>query len=691
MPGTASDPSSLPAGRPVWPKAPWLLPLGVLAVAYGLLGLTLTEPLTHSQIMQRCVLVDPARSRLWSVGNVEVGMAYLGVFGGMLFYFLRAYAFNRQHVRDLGLALAYLFGSFALDYACVQFLHPFTALLIGDAVVITFTALVSRQVWFQRLLGVFVPLVFLTCGVGHFLEGLSYWRLTYPVNVPWTMVTADIGFAILLNAGRFPAFIRGEDVVEALTAERSRADALQQQIDARLRAEEDRRASDDLYRRLFETMAQGVVYQDADGAITAANPAAQRLLGLTLNQMQGRTPTDPRWGAVRDDGAALPADEHPSIVTLRTGLPVRDFLMGVYNPDLEQTRWLRIGVTPEFHGGAASPFRVCSVFEDITERRAAEAALEESEHLRRTALMGAPIVLWAMDAQGTITLAEGSGLALVGQSAAGYVGRSVFDLSQDPTLRTAWRSALAGEPAAYDTWNGGVLFHNVLSPRRDAGGSVTAVVGVAFDVTERETAMERQKVLLRDVLSSVTGGKLRLVETAADLPGPLTEAGDPIPLTPTEGLAGLRRQANGIASGLGFADERCFDLMTAASEGGMNTITHGGGYGEARVSSDTSAIVQVRVQDWGTGINTESLPKATLARGWSSGESLGHGLVMMIESVDRLWLLTGPEGTTVVMEKDREEPLPAWLEAAGPDPERLETGPRAGGKGGPVPLISSAR
>ena len=57
----------------------------------------------------------------------------------------------------------------------------------------------------------------------------------------------------------------------------------------------------------------------------------------------------------------------------------------------------------------------------------------------------------------------------------------------------------------------------------------------------------------------------------------------------------------------------------------------------------------------------ENLPKATLSRGWSSTTSLGHGLVMMLNSVDRIWLLTGPSGTTIVMEQDREEPPPAWL------------------------------
>ena len=204
----------------------WLFPALLLCAAYGLLGLTFVEQ-GRGDIMARCVLMDPSLSRIWSVGHVEISLSYFGVFGAMVFYFLRLYGQDRAHLLDLGLAMAYILGSFLLDLFCVMHFQPFAALLLGDAAVVTFTVLVSKQLWFQRLLGVFVPLVFFTCGVGHLLEGLSYWKLTYPVNVPWTMVTADIGFAILVNAVRFPAFIRGQDVLTELAQARQEAAAKQ--------------------------------------------------------------------------------------------------------------------------------------------------------------------------------------------------------------------------------------------------------------------------------------------------------------------------------------------------------------------------------------------------------------------------------------------------------------------------------
>ena len=79
---------------------------------------------------------------------------------------------------------------------------------------------------------------------------------------------------------------------------------------------EARRHADRRDSSLFEAITLGVVYQAADGRITAANPAAERILGVTLDQMQGRTAIDPRWRAVREDGTDLPGEQHPAMVAL---------------------------------------------------------------------------------------------------------------------------------------------------------------------------------------------------------------------------------------------------------------------------------------------------------------------------------------------------------------------------------------
>ena len=76
------------------------------------------------------------------------------------------------------------------------------------------------------------------------------------------------------------------------------------------------RQSEEKYRTLFETMAQGVVYQDSDGRITLLNPAALDFLGLTEDQALGRTSLDPCWQTIYQDGTIFPGEEHPSMVAL---------------------------------------------------------------------------------------------------------------------------------------------------------------------------------------------------------------------------------------------------------------------------------------------------------------------------------------------------------------------------------------
>jgi PAS domain-containing protein len=74
---------------------------------------------------------------------------------------------------------------------------------------------------------------------------------------------------------------------------------------------------DSRYDILVAHLGIGVVVQDATGTILEWNSAAEDILGLTGDEMAGRTSRDPRWFAVRIDGSALPADEHPSTMTLR--------------------------------------------------------------------------------------------------------------------------------------------------------------------------------------------------------------------------------------------------------------------------------------------------------------------------------------------------------------------------------------
>lgn len=159
---------------------------------------------------------------------------------------------------------------------------------------------------------------------------------------------------------------------------------IHQDVTDRKRGEDALWESEERHRTLFETLAQGVVYQEADGTIISANPAAQRILGLTLDQMRGRTSMDPRWKAIRADGSELPGEEHPSMLSFLSGNPVLGAVMGVFCPTQNKERWIEVDAVPLFKKGADKPHQVYATFSDITDRRLAEQRLMESEERHKT-------------------------------------------------------------------------------------------------------------------------------------------------------------------------------------------------------------------------------------------------------------------------------------------------------------------
>lgn len=127
------------------------------------------------------------------------------------------------------------------------------------------------------------------------------------------------------------------------------------------------RESETRFRTVIESMSEGVVVQRQGGAIVSCNPAAERILGLTRDQLEGRTSIDPRWRAVHADGSPFPGETHPAMVTLATGQPQYGVMMGVHTPD-GRLRWLSVN-SVSVGEGTGPPAAVVATFLDVTESR----------------------------------------------------------------------------------------------------------------------------------------------------------------------------------------------------------------------------------------------------------------------------------------------------------------------------------
>jgi PAS domain S-box-containing protein len=231
---------------------------------------------------------------------------------------------------------------------------------------------------------------------------------------------------------------------------------------ARALAEHQLGASDDRLRTLFDTMDQGVVYQERDGRISATNPSACRILGLTVDEMTGRTSTHPGWSATREDGSPFPGHEHPAMVALRTGHAVRDVLMGVRHGHDHATRWIAIDAFPEFEGDDPAPVRAHAIFTDVTAQREHAREIREHDERYRAILARAMDGFYVCDRDGFVLDLNDTLCSLIGGTRETLVGTHMADhlvsldrdgvkaLIEDAAARGGTRFEVSARTAAND-------------------------------------------------------------------------------------------------------------------------------------------------------------------------------------------------------------------------------------------------
>lgn len=128
---------------------------------------------------------------------------------------------------------------------------------------------------------------------------------------------------------------------------------------------------------VFDSLDEGILVCDGEGRILAANPSAQRILGLDLERARGRDIRELPWRAVHPDGSPMTIDEHPILETLETRTPVVRMLGGFLRRPGDEPRWLRVNtrlVASENNG--RNPDVVAS-FSDVSEHLRTERRLQE--------------------------------------------------------------------------------------------------------------------------------------------------------------------------------------------------------------------------------------------------------------------------------------------------------------------------
>jgi PAS domain S-box-containing protein len=258
-----------------------------------------------------------------------------------------------------------------------------------------------------------------------------------------------------------------------------------------------------LHHVLFETMHQGVVYQDREGRIRAANPAAERILGIPRAALVERVAADVLAGSIHEDGSPFSVDEFPAVLALGTRVPVPHVTVGYPTPDGRGLRWLSLCAVPLFDGASERPDAVYTLLEDVTEQREREAqrARESADTARLAAIARAvPGVLLS-----TTLGPRGPYATFVSAAVEDVFGlpRDAFQESLDAAVsRTDPRDharlleSIGASSASGGDWHESFRYHHPTKGMRYMEGwmrrlldsVVPAWAGFVMDVTEREEA-----------------------------------------------------------------------------------------------------------------------------------------------------------------------------------------------------------
>lgn len=144
---------------------------------------------------------------------------------------------------------------------------------------------------------------------------------------------------------------------------------------------------------IIRSMAEGVIAIEKDGSFSVANQRAARILGAVPNALESLSLSDFESDCWRLDGTPMSMEEFPASVTLATGRPQREVVMGLERPDGQQV-WIEISTEPVHAEGTDELLAVVATFSDITARIRTERALRESEERLSLAVEGAKLGMW---------------------------------------------------------------------------------------------------------------------------------------------------------------------------------------------------------------------------------------------------------------------------------------------------------
>ncbi|MBF8285922.1 MAG: multi-sensor signal transduction histidine kinase, partial [Anaerolineales bacterium] len=252
--------------------------------------------------------------------------------------------------------------------------------------------------------------------------------------------------------------------------------------------------------QLLATVKDAVIATDEHLMITSWNPAAEVIYGWKAGEVIGRPIVEVLQteydGTTREAArqTAAETDEYRGEVTQRrkdeSPVPIESTVRALRDAN-------------------GRPMGLVGVNRDITERKQAEAALQESEAKYRRLVETSHDVIYSLDVEGRITFLNQAAKRVYGYEPQELIGRLYSDfvpseqlqknLAFGETIRTS-REVIEGYENVFIRKDGtpAILSTNVVW-LRDAQGNIVGSSGTARDITALKQAQEAERHLLEEV------------------------------------------------------------------------------------------------------------------------------------------------------------------------------------------------
>lgn len=260
-------------------------------------------------------------------------------------------------------------------------------------------------------------------------------------------------------------------------------------ISQRKRTENELREKEAHIRLLLNSTGEAIFGVDRDGRCTFVNAACLALLGYDDERDLLGQNIHARTHRARVDGTACSEPTCPIYRPLSSGKAVHRQEEQLWRADSSDFP-AEYSAYP-IHQGEAIVGTVVT-FVDIAERKRARNALRAAEARLRAVISSLPAILFALDNDGVITLAEGKGLESLGYKPGDLVGKSAFDVYYDgtPEAINNIKRALAGDSVSDTVEMRGVWLERHFAPLYDEKGVLRGTSGVSLDVTQQRRAEE---------------------------------------------------------------------------------------------------------------------------------------------------------------------------------------------------------